>query len=430
MRLGGRLAAAIDILDDMEARHRPAAEALKDWGVSHRYAGSGDRSAIGNIVYDALRLKASSSFRFGSASGRALAYGALVSGFGMTADEINAALEGDKFAPEPLTTEERAQWDAHDPATAPDHVRAEVPEWCAPHLAAALGDSWIEEGRELAARPPLDLRVNTLKSTDDKVLRELVPLRAEAVDGVAAAVRIPAIEGTGRHPNVVAEPAFQKGWFEVQDLGSQMVAAVALQGAATGQVLDLCAGGGGKTLAMAALLANKGQIHAYDSDKTRLAPIFDRLKRAGTRNVQVHAARSDLSEIEGRMDIVLVDAPCTGTGTWRRRPDTKWRLTEASLGLRLIEQATVLEAASAHVKPGGRLAYITCSLLPPENTGQVASFLESHPEYSAEDTPALALAAFPAFDGRITADGQGGLLLSPAKTGTDGFFLAILTKSR
>src|SRR5690606_22432392 len=161
-----------------------------------------------------------------------------------------------------------------------------------------------------------------------------------------------------RHPNVQAEPAFRKGWLEVQDDGSQIVAELT-QAAPGEQVLDFCAGAGGKTLALSAMMENQGQIHAHDAGRPRLAPIFERLKRAGCRNVQVHGDAEGLAPIEGRMDLVVVDAPCTGSGTWRRRPDAKWRLTRQQLDARCAEQSAILETASRYVRPGGRLAYIT-----------------------------------------------------------------------
>ncbi|MCB1427075.1 MAG: RsmB/NOP family class I SAM-dependent RNA methyltransferase [Zhengella sp.] len=427
MRLGGRLAAAIEILEDMNARRRPAADALRDWGVSHRFAGSGDRSAIGNIVYDALRWRASSRWRFGAETARAEAFGALASGFGMALATINAELEGDRFAPDPLSGDEQSAWEARPLVSAPEHVQAECPDWCAPLLAEAFGADWIAQTRALAGRPPLDLRVNTLKASPEKVARALAKADAAPFGGLEGALRIPPVEGHGRHPNITAEPAFQKGWFEVQDCGSQIVAALAAPDT-PGQVFDLCAGGGGKTLALAASQGNRGQVHAWDSDKARLAPIFDRLRRAGTRNVQVHAADADLSPLEGQMDLVLVDAPCTGSGTWRRRPDTKWRLTETSLESRTGEQAGVLDHATRFVRPGGRIAYVTCSLFPQENTHQVRAFLERHPQYAARDAMAVADRRLPALAPAMRPDGHGGLLLAPALTGTDGFFLALFER--
>src|SRR6185312_3100974 len=178
-------------------------------------------------------------------------------------------------------------------------------------------------------------------------------------------IRMPPIEGAGRHPNVQAGPGFQKGWFEIQDEGSQIVADLAVAGGGA-QVLDFCAGAGGKALALSAAMKNHGQIFAHDADKSRLAPIFGRLKRAGSRNVQVIQPAA-LSGLEGLMDLVLVDAPCTGSGTWRRRPDSKWRLSDRQLDQRKTEQAAILEDARRFVKPGGRLAYVTCSVFSEEN---------------------------------------------------------------
>ena len=241
-------------------------------------------------------------------------------------------------------------------------------------------------------------------------------------------LRIAATAGDRRHPNIQVEPAFRKGWFEIQDEGSQLSAI--LTGINPGaHVLDLCAGAGGKTLAMAAIMANRGQIFATDRDRTRLAPIFERLRRAGTRNVQIREAGAPLDDLHGRMDVVLVDAPCTGTGVWRRRPDAKWRLSERALGDRIAEQTGLLADAVRFAKPGGRLVYVTCSLLAKENDYRIEAILETSPHFRPLPateaisrvgvTKALADAAY------ITAHG---LLLSPARTGTDGFFIAMLER--
>lgn len=427
MRLGGRLQAAIDILTDMEARKRPAADALKDWGLSHRFAGSGDRAAIGTIVYDALRLRRSTAWRLDSDGPRANAFGALMTCSGETAETFAAALAGDSFAPKPLTAEEGAAWIARDLADAPDAVRADIPDWAVAHFEAAFGPDWIAEGAALAARPPFDLRVNALKASRDRVLKELA--EAGATEGALAplAIRIPPIAGLGRHPNVQAEPAFAKGWFEVQDEGSQIVALLAAPDH-PGQILDYCAGAGGKTLALAGAFANKGQIFAFDSDKARLAPIFDRLKRAGAHNVQVVARAPQLAPLEGRMDLVLVDAPCTGAGTWRRRPDAKWRLSDRQLAARTGEQAAILASAAVHVRPGGRLAYVTCSVFPEENDRQVRAFLDSHPGFAVLDMRAEWERKLPGTSVRARYPEGGGALLSPASSGTDGFFIAVFIR--
>ncbi|GGA77797.1 MFS transporter [Brucella endophytica] len=427
MRLGGRLQAAIEILDDIETRKRPASDALKDWGLSHRFAGAGDRAVIGNIVYDALRRKSSIAWRMDSADARDIAYGALLSDAEMSAEAVDAELKDDKFAPAPLDETRLAAWASRDLAAAPGHIRADVPEWCAEHLQALFGEGWVEEGAALAARPPVDLRVNTLKASRDKVLKELARAGAEAAPLLSGAVRIPPLRALGRHPNVQAEPAFQKGWFEVQDLGSQIAALVS--GAEPGrQVLDYCAGAGGKTLALAAMMENRGQIHAFDAEKPRLAPIFDRLKRAGVRNAQVHANPENLGPLEGQMDIVLTDAPCTGSGTWRRRPDAKWRLSPQQLERRETEQREVLDAAKRYVKPGGRLVYVTCSLFSSENNRQIEAFLRENPDYSEIDAARLWHSAVPDANEAAPVFPDHGMVLSPERTFSDGFYISVLQR--
>jgi len=194
------------------------------------------------------------------------------------------------------------------------------------------------------------------------------------------------------------------------------------------QVLDYCAGAGGKTLALSAAMENHGQIFAHDSEKQRLAPIFDRLRRADSRNVQVMAKPAELAGLNGRMDIVLVDAPCTGSGTWRRRPDAKWRLTRRQLDVRKGEQAAILDAAAAFVKPGGRLVYITCSVFEEENGDQIDAFVGRAPGFSVADHAGLWREMFPGHEGQALIRGNG-ISLTPVLTGTDGFFVSVLRKA-
>lgn len=429
MRLPGRLSAAIEILGDVETRHRPVAEALKAWGLGNRFAGAGDRAAIGNLVYDALRRRASHAYAMGEDSPRALVLSVAVRDWGHTPEALNAAFEGDTFAPAPVSDAEAERLTAADPlAGAPDHVRADVPEWLAPSLAEHFGEGWVAEAIAMNQRPPLDLRVNTLKSTREKVIKALSRFEPQLDGPSPEGLRLPAGGSDARTPNVQSDEGYLKGWFEVQDQGSQMVAALA--GARAGeQVLDLCAGAGGKTLAMAAAMQNKGQIFAYDSDRSRLAPIYDRLKRNGVRNAQVRPpAPGALDDLVGKLDRVVIDAPCTGTGTWRRRPDTKWKLSPEQLAQRLAEQKALLEEGARFVKPGGALAYITCSILADENGKQIEAFLAGHADFAPVPPHKAWHAHFSGSTARARFSAEGGIALSPLMTGTDGFYIAVLTR--
>ena len=293
----------------------------------------------------------------------------------------------------------------------------------------AFGGAAAEEGAALARRAPVDLRVNTLKADREKVLKALARFAAGPTPLSPIGVRLPAPEGPGRHPNVEAETGHGRGWYEVQDEGSQVAALMAGAGPRQ-QVLDICAGAGGKTLAFAALMRNTGQLYAYDDDAVRLRPIFERLKRAGVRNAQVLAAGDGaaLTALGPRFDLVFVDAPCTGSGAWRRRPDAKWRVRPANLVQRQEQQRALLDRGASLTKPGGRLVYATCSVLPEENGDQVAAFLERHAEFTLLPWRE-AWAAGVGGDAPSSADGSDAtLLLTPAHHGTDGFFIAVLRR--
>jgi 16S rRNA (cytosine967-C5)-methyltransferase len=429
MKPGARLKAAVEVLDDVLTRHRPASTALADWGKAHRFAGSGDRSAIGSLVYDALRQKQSIAARMGADTTRALVLGAALTAFGMTPEDVAAACDGSQHALPPLSEGEKQALAQPLPAVLPAHVAGDFPEWLAPSLTRAFGDRAAVEAAALAQRAPIDLRVNTLKTTREQALAALAPLGAVATPLSPIGLRIPPPEGRARAPHVEAEPAHGLGQIEVQDEGSQIAALLAGAEPET-QVLDLCAGAGGKTLALAASMNNTGKLFAYDADKLQLRPIFERLKRADVTNVEVLAAGREepLLALGASFDLVLADAPCTGSGTWRRRPDAKWKLKPKQLADRQQDQRKVLETAARLVKPGGRLVYVTCSILPEENTGSVSAFLASHPGFALlpyAEVWAKRIGTAPP----RSADGRDdGLLLSPASHGTDGFYVAILAR--
>jgi 16S rRNA (cytosine967-C5)-methyltransferase len=431
MTPAARVSAAIEIVGALDARPRPVADALKDWGLGHRFAGSGDRAAIASLVYDALRKKASAAFVMGAVA-RAVVLGALKLARGLDADAIAKLCDGSQYGPPPLTDDERARLENASLDNAPPHVAGDYPEWLDAELTKTFGGDRAAEGAALAARAPLDLRVNTLKVARDKVSAALSHLAAAETRWSPAGLRVPLNE-QGRQPPVTAEGAFQKGWFEVQDEGSQVAAL--LTGAAPGEhVLDLCAGSGGKTLALAARMENRGQIYAHDADLRRLAPIHERVKRADAHNVQVRApkgAADVLTDLEGRMDLVLIDAPCTGTGVWRRHPDAKWRMRPGALEQRTKEQAALLDQAARFVQPGGRIAYVTCSVLDAENGAQVRAFVSRHPEFAVVPPAetARALGERGLILAKAALASAEGLLLTPRRTDTDGFFVSLMRRT-
>lgn len=429
MKLGGRISAAIEVLQDIETRRRPATDALKDWGLSHRFAGSGDRAAVGNLVFDCLRWRASSAWRMDSEDARSVVLGCLGHRWRMPVADLERAFADDRHAPEALSEDEREHLESDRLFEAPGWVAADVPEWTEPAFQEAFEDEYVVEGEALAERPPVDLRANTLKADRDKVLKALSGFDVEKTATAPFGLRIKPPAGFKRAANVQSEAGYRKGWFEIQDEGSQI--AGTLVGAQPGeQVLDYCAGGGGKTLTMAMAMGNRGQIHAYDSDKRRLAPIYERLQRAGARNVTVHDPRGGLPEaLKGKIDRVVIDAPCTGSGVWRRRPDAKWRLSENALADRLKEQAEILDKASEFVRPGGYLCYITCSLFPGENEAQIAAFLERSADFEL-------LSAGEVWQDLIGYDKRQpwttdycSITMTPASTDTDGFYFAVVGKA-
>ncbi|MFG1465111.1 RsmB/NOP family class I SAM-dependent RNA methyltransferase [Xanthobacter sp. DSM 24535] len=427
-----RLSAAIEVLGDIAAKRRPAGDSLKEWGLAHRYAGSGDRAAISGLVFDTLRRRASASHVMGADTPRALVLGTLAVMRGLDLDAIARLCDGARFAPAPLSAEETARLANPSLEGAAPWVIGDYAQWLDPELNKVFGPERVEEGRALAARAPLDLRVNTLKSTPEATLAELSHLSPQPGQWSPLALRI-ILDAEGKAPPLTSEGAFVKGDVEVQDEGSQIAAILAspLPGS---QVLDLCAGAGGKTLEFAALMDNKGQLYAHDADIRRLKPIHERLARAGVRNVQIRAPRGDadvLADLVGQMDLVLVDAPCTGTGTWRRNPDAKWRMRPGALAERIAEQAKILEAATRYVKSGGRLAYVTCSLLDVENGAQIRALMEKHPDFSVVPPMETVLALGSQGLALRTAalESTEGLLLTPRRTGTDGFFVSVLKRS-
>lgn len=435
MRLAGRLSAAIEILTDFDTRRVPLKTALADWARNARFAGAKDRAWISGLCLDALRKRNLLAGLMGDPSPRAAALAVLAHEWRTPLGEVAEAASGE-HGPGALSDEEkeRLQASGEGKATAA-HIAGDYPEWTHPMMQRVFGDGAAAEGAALAARADIDLRLNTLKTAPEKALAAIESVGAKALPVLTTAARIDAPSPSEKAPAVTIIPAFNKGWVEVQDLGSQIAAAAAgdLKGA---QVLDFCAGGGGKTLALAALMDNKDQIYAYDEDQRRLAPLYERAKRAGLRNLQIvdPADTNALDAIARKIDVVFVDAPCTGSGTWRRHPDSKWRLTPQQLETRIEEQNTVLESASRFVKPGGRLVYVTCSVFMEENEDRLDAFLAAHADFARASaiegvsaSGILTEAGKAALGSCVTVNGD--LRITPARLRADGFFISVLRRS-
>jgi 16S rRNA (cytosine967-C5)-methyltransferase len=431
MTPGACVAAAIDILAAIEPGERPADDIAAIYLRRRRYIGAKDRAQISGHVYAVLRHRAALDWWLARASkgevaarARSRMIAALLLIDGKKPDDIVASFDGDRFRPQPLApAEERlARGLAGRTLTHPEMPRAvasDLPAWLEPHLAAVYGRRLEDEMAALNMAAPIDLRVNALKA--DRAAAQ----RALALDQVAA-------EPTPWSPlglrlkhraPLSGTSAFKEGLVEVQDEGSQLAALLA--DARPGmRVVDFCAGVGGKTLGLAAAMKNRGKLVACDVADWRLARAGQRLRRAGISNVErrVLASERDLwvKRHAGTFDRVLVDAPCLGIGSWRRNPDGKWRATPQDLAELIVRQHDILQSAARLVKPGGRLTYVTCSLLREENEAQAEAFLAAHSDFALYP---IARVWAETIGGR-SPGGDDTLRLTPARHGTDGFFVA------
>jgi 16S rRNA (cytosine967-C5)-methyltransferase len=422
-----RIAAAIDLLEVIEgAPKRPADAVANDFFRSRRYIGSGDRRAVSERVWTVLRTRRRLGWWLGETrqSARLLVAASLLLE-GWAKAGVAQAFSGGQFAPLPLSGAEngvlsRIAGHTLNHPTMADAVRLEVPDWLLASLAARFGADLVAEMAALAEPAPLDMRVNLLKCDREQAR---MALAAEGWEAEPMKLSPWGLRIDGRRP-VTSGPAFQSGLVEIQDEGSQLVAAMVA--AAPGmRVVDWCAGAGGKTLALAGMMQNRGQIVACDVSAPRLDGAVRRLRRAGVHNVERHLVEAGdkwLKRRAGTFDRVLVDAPCTGTGTWRRNPDARLRLKPADLAELLPKQASILDTAQSLVRTGGRLVYATCSLLEEENEAQVTGFLLRHPAFRIVPlAQAWPLDAPPPNSGDF-------LSLTPARHGTDGFFTAVLER--
>lgn len=431
MQQAGRIQAAIDVLGDVIRQHTPVNMALRDWGKANRFAGSKDRTAIGNYVHDVLRYKSSLAWQMDEDTPRALILGLLVHHYEEEPETLSEMIKTAKYGPKPITADELSRLKKGLPLKdAPLWVQANVPEWLWPAFENNFGDNAVSEGQALCARAGLDLRVNTLKGNRKTLVKTLESFGVMPTPLSPVGLRVlPQTGALSRLPNIQIEPCYQMGEVDIQDEGSQLLSL--LVNAKLGEkILDLCAGGGGKTLALAADTHDKADIYAFDIDKRRLAPLYQRAKRAGADSLHIiNPPYKNLTDLKGKMDKVVIDAPCTGVGTWRRKPDTKWRLKLETLETRLNEQEKILDNAASYLRPGGLLFYMTCSVLAEENEGRIYPFLENHPEFTLLSAGEVWEERFGVNGPKPWSEDGCSLTLTPALTGTDGFFFAVMEKA-
>lgn len=401
MKQSGRIRAAIELLDEIFSFRQPADNTVNVYFRTRRYIGGGDRREISALVWFVLRRYGRLRRSFGKdPTGRE----AVAAALRYRGTPIDPLFDGDKYSPAPLTAEERAAL-ARLPDNLPDAV-AECPDW----LRGRIDDADI---RAMVDEAPLDLRVNTLKSTREDVLKllEQSGIKAEKTPYSPVGVRV------RERVNVTALSVYTDGLVEIQDEGSQIVSL--LTRAEAGQIaIDWCAGGGGKTLALSAMMNAKGTLYAADMNIKRLRDLPERAARAGANNVILLNDYNSLKQY----DLVLVDAPCTGTGTWRRSADARWRISPEQSAQIIETQQKILDKACRFVKKNGRLFYITCSLDAAENEDQAAAFIQNHTDFVPEDlSPVLK---------ETTGIEQSGktVRLRPSVCETDGFFAASFVK--
>ncbi|SDF59397.1 16S rRNA (cytosine967-C5)-methyltransferase [Limimonas halophila] len=446
MTPAARIAAVIELLGQIEALQRPADTVVQEYTRARRFMGSKDRRAVMDRVFAALRARARLNWWVARAGGesrdeaerraetaaagpRHLVLAALVLIDGMAPEDVAGLCDGGQYHPGSLEPDERALVDAlaGQPLThaeQPLWVRVEVPAWLIPSFERVFGDHLERELAALNQEAPVDLRVNPLIEPSREAVT--AALAEHGMDAAPTPYAPNGVRLAGRRAVTNSAP-FRDGQVEVQDEASQIAAA--LVGAAPDMaVCDICAGAGGKTLALAGDMDDRGRLVALDIDAERLGRAGPRLARAGAHTVErrVLADERDpwLDANAEAFDRVLVDAPCSGVGAWRRQPDARWKLTQKALANHTDLQDLILDQAAPLVRPGGRLVYATCSLLPEENGDRVAAFRERHPGF----VPLPVEHVWAETIGGACPGSGPDLTLTPARTGTDGFYIAVLER--
>jgi 16S rRNA (cytosine967-C5)-methyltransferase len=425
MTPGARVAATIELLDLLDKTREAPSVVINAYFRQRRYAGSKDRRAISDRTYEVLRHRARLGWWVGNAGLKNSSRARLIAALSADEDaEVEELFSGLAHSPAVLDEAEQALAAKDISLTSPDmpaDVALEVPPWLSADIRASLGDAATDELEALNQPAPVDLRINTLKADRATVQETLSKQGPTATPTPYSSLGLRLSVPTGLQNT----EAFKNGDFEIQDEGSQ-IASLLCDAQPGMAVADVCAGAGGKSLALAANMNGQGLVDACDISSKRLSKMGARLSRSGAEIVRSHVLGIEgedwFSEHQSGYDRVLVDAPCSGSGTWRRDPLAKWRLRPKDLESHVAQQTDILRQAAVLVKSGGRLIYITCSLLAREGEDQIARFLDATPGFKVMDAeqlwPNISTLPFP---------GPGPYLrLSPAKTGTDGFFVAIL----
>lgn len=422
MRPAARIQTAIEAIALIRAEPKPADSQLSAFFRARRYIGSKDRSAIAEMVYAILRHYARLDWWLerekGRNDARALVLTWVMLGEQVPYEELLILCSGGEYAPAKLSDDEKTYYSrltgrTLDHPHMPELVQVECPDWAADKLQARFGNQFMREMKAMLEPAPLDVRVNVVKADRDTTQGILAK---EGIKSVPTPYSPIGLRVEGR-PALGSSPAFKEGLVEIQDEGSQLVAIV-LDAKPGDQVVDFCAGAGGKTLAIAASMRGKGRVIACDVLERRLTRAALRFRRAGLYNIETRPLSSERDQWVKRhklqFDKVLVDAPCSGVGVWRRNPDARWKHLGPGLEELVPLQANILDSAARLVKAGGVLVYATCSLLPDENENQVQKFLAEHPDFSLVP---------------CGLDGEDYLSLTPARHQTDGFFAAKMVRS-
>lgn len=430
MTPAARIQASIDLIDNVIKLTYPADTIITHYFRQRRYIGSQDRRQISSYVYACLRQYLHLQWALGKFSNPRL----LVFLFLLHQDEWqlptlqnacdNKSYHPQSLSPQELTVLKKALHHLKDPL--PPDVALNIPSWSLPLFQETFAEEYTAEVNALNKSASFDLRVNTLKTTREATIEAL---QRDSIPCIATPLSPLGIRLFERRP-LPHHPLWQQGWIEVQDEGSQLVSLLT-DAKPQETILDLCAGAGGKTLALAATMGNKGHIVAMDISEKRLARARERLRRAGVHNTEFRALDATgqrwLSRQSKRFDRVLIDAPCSGSGTWRRNPDLKLRFQEKDLTEVLSKQTQLLNQAIPFIKPGGCLIYVTCSLFPCENQHQITTFLEKNTEFTPISLESI-------WQGILDTPYPGTnavyLQLTPHQHNCDGFFIAILRKMR